>query len=73
VQSLQWLESLLADQQQLNSSNAWQKLQQQIRSRYTMEHERTLFDAILAGEDAAQVMRTLQQSLQEPRNEVDLF
>lgn len=71
--SLQWLESLLADSQQLNSSEAWQQLQQQIRSRYTMEHERALFDAILAGEDAAQVMQALQQSLRETRDEVELF
>lgn len=71
--SLQWLESLLADSQQLNSAEAWQQLQQQIRSRYTMEHERVLFDAILAGEDAAQVMQALQQSLGETRNEVELF
>lgn len=71
--SLQWLESLLADPQQLNSSEAWQQLQQQIRSRYTMEHERVLFDAILAGEDAAQVMQALQQSLRETRDEVELF
>jgi hypothetical protein len=73
AQSLQWLESLLADPQQLNSSEAWQQLQQQIRSRYTMEHERVLFDAILAGEDAAQVMQLLQRSLRESRDEVELF
>ena len=71
--SLQWLESLLADPQRLNSGEAWQQLQQQIRSRYTMEHERALFDAILAGEDAAQVMHALQQSLRETRDEVELF
>ena len=71
--SLQWLESLLADPQQLNSAEAWQQLQQQIRSRYTMEHERVLFDAILAGEDAAQVMQALQQSLRETRDDVELF
>ncbi len=73
AQSLQWLESLLADPQQLNSSEAWQQLQQQIRSRYTMEHERVLFDAILAGEDAAQVMQVLQQPLHEARDEIELF
>jgi len=73
AQSLQWLESVLADPQQLNSAEAWQQLQQQIRSRYTMEHERVLFDAILAGEDAAQVMQALHQSLRETRDEVELF
>jgi hypothetical protein len=73
AQSLQWLESLLADRQQLNSDEAWQQLQQQIRSRYTMEHERQLFDAILAGEDVSQVMRVLQQSLRGARDDVELF
>jgi hypothetical protein len=73
AQSLQWLESLLADPQQLNSNEAWQQLQQQIRSRYTMEHERMLFDAILAGEDAAQVMQVLQRSLRDARDEIELF
>lgn len=73
AQSLQWLESLLADTQQLNSDEAWQQLQQQIRSRYTMEHERVLFDAILAGEDATQVMQVLQRSLREAQDEIELF
>jgi len=73
VQSLQWLESLLADPRQLNSSEAWQQLQQQIRSRYTMEDERQLFDAILAGEDVTQVIQVLQQSLREARDEIELF
>lgn len=73
VQSLQWLESLLVDPQQLNSDEAWQQLQQQIRSRYTMEHERALFDAILAGEDATQVMQVLQRSLHDARDEIELF
>lgn len=73
AQSLQWMESLLADSQQLNSGEAWQQLQQQIRSRYTMEHERALFDAILAGEDAAEVMQVLQRSLRDTRDEIELF
>lgn len=73
AQSLQWLESLLADSQQLNSGEAWQQLQQQIRSRYTMEHEHALFDAILAGEDATQVMQGLQRSLRETQDEIELF
>ncbi len=73
AQSLQWLESLLADSQQLNSNEAWQQLQQQIRSRYTMEHERALFDAILAGEDATQVMQGLLRSLREAQDEIELF
>lgn len=73
AQSLQWLESLLVDSQQLNSSEAWQQLQQQIRSRYTMEHERELFDAILAGADATQVMQVLQRSLREAQDEIELF
>lgn len=73
VQSLQWLESLLVDPQQLNSDEAWQQLQQRIRRRYTMEHERALFDAILAGEDATQVMQVLQRSLHDARDEIELF
>jgi hypothetical protein len=32
-----------------------------------------LFDAILAGEDAAQVMQLLQRSLREAGDDVELF
>lgn len=47
--SLASLTQLIADPNDLYSPPKWRELQQSIRSKYTMEEERRMFDKVLAG------------------------
>jgi hypothetical protein len=47
--SLSSLSALIANPATLYSPPAWQELQQSIRSKYTMEEERRMFDKVLSG------------------------
>jgi hypothetical protein len=49
--SLGDLASLVSDPARLYNPSAWHELQQQIRSMYTMEDEKRMFDALLATGD----------------------
>ncbi len=61
VNSLSKLGDLVSDPAKLYSPNEWGTLQELIRSRYTMEKERVLFDAILNGEDMMEVLEKMHQ------------
>lgn len=61
VGSLSKLGDLVSDPARLYSPVEWGELQNTIRSRYTMEKERELFDAILKGEDMMQVLEKMHQ------------
>jgi hypothetical protein len=50
------LAALVADRQALFVPAEWQKLQERIRSQYTMEQEKMLFDAILKGVPIAEAI-----------------
>lgn len=61
VNSLSKLGDLVSDPSKLYSPHEWGALQEVIRSRYTMEKERELFDAILNGEDMIEVLERMHQ------------
>jgi len=48
-ESLTSLTELIANPEALYSPNAWQVLQETIRSKYTMEEERQMFDKVISG------------------------
>jgi hypothetical protein len=74
VNSLTKLGDLVSDPARLYSPIEWSGLQESIRSRYTMQNERDLFDAILAGEDIESIIQRMQESTQQQEDDdIELF
>lgn len=73
VNSLSKLGDLVSDPGRLYSPIEWGALQEVIRSRYTMEKERELFDAIIAGEDMMQVLEKMHQVATSADDDIELF
>jgi len=73
VNSLSRLSDLVSDPARLYSPIEWGALQEAIRSRYTMEKERELFDAVLAGEDMSQVLEKMHQVATHSEDDIELF
>lgn len=74
--SLLDLGDLIGDRSRLYDPSAWQALQQEIKSSYTMEAERAMFDAILQGEsveDALRIFRASQAADIASDDDVELF
>ena len=57
--SLNKLTDLMRSQDSLHSAEAWKKLQQDVRSAYTMEEDRHLFDEILLGKPIEDVLKQM--------------
>jgi len=72
VEVIAQLADLVGDNSRLYSPEEWSKLQQMIRSRYTMEEERELFDALMRGEDVKEVMERLQHLMENKVQEDDI-
>jgi len=72
VNSLSKLGDLVSDPARLYSPHEWGALQEVIRSRYTMEKERELFDAILNGGDMIEVLEKMHQVATSEDN-IELF
>lgn len=72
VNSLSKLGDLVSDPARLYSPHEWSALQEVIRSRYTMEKERELFDAILNGDDMMEVLEKMHQIATADDN-IELF
>lgn len=66
---LESMSSLLADPRKLNNPKAWQRIQREVKSSYTMESERLMFEHILRG---ASVQEALQIYRHHFENEVTL-
>lgn len=72
--SMTHLSDVIGDDEKLRSLDAWQKLQQTIRNSYTMEEDRELFDAILAGRSISEALRDMTLSKQDsPDDDIELF
>lgn len=71
------LAALVSDQRRLYSPGEWVELQAQIRSKYTMEEERLMFDAILQGMPLKQALALTEAALAarkaEPDSDLELF
>ncbi len=57
--SMTHLSDLIADEEKRQSVDAWKNLQQTVRNSYTMEDDRQLFDAILAGRPINDVLKEM--------------
>lgn len=71
--SLAALAKLIDTPEELYSPYAWRGLQEKIKSKYTVDADKAMFDAILAG---ASVEEALQQCAQQPgeaEDDIELF
>lgn len=75
--SVDALAALVSDSSRLYNPAEWVNLQTQIRSKYTMEEERLMFDAILKGASVKEAIAAAQAALntrkQAPDNDLELF
>ncbi|MCK4708303.1 MAG: hypothetical protein KAU21_06780 [Gammaproteobacteria bacterium] len=74
--SMTKLTDLIGDDDKLNSNEAWKKLQEDIRSTYTMEGDKQLFDAIIAGKpinEALKQMISKKKNASEAEDDIELF
>lgn len=74
--SLSSLTALISNPASLYSPPEWQALQQSIRSKYTMEEERRMFDKVLAGtpiEEALAEFREEMNTSNKDDNDIELF
>jgi hypothetical protein len=71
------LSELVGDKGRLYDPQQWVALQEQIRAKYTMEEERTMFDAVLHGmsvqEALEHYMAARMQRVEDSGGEVELF
>lgn len=70
------LADLITDRARLYNPSEWALIQQKIRSKYTMESERVMFDAILNGASVTEAMalaRTQVGSDTQANNDIELF
>jgi hypothetical protein len=69
--SLESLANLVADQARLFSPYEWRALQQQIRSKYSMQEEQDMFDALLKGASIQEALDILSQAQSGDSGSVD--
>lgn len=69
------LSRLLESPERLYNPNEWLKFQNEIRSRYTMESEKMMFDAILQGKTINEALaeKEAQRQGQEQEDSIELF
>ncbi len=70
--SLDSLTQLIADPASLYSPPQWQALQESIRSKYTMEEERRLFDKVLSGVPVDKALEEFSQKVTKSSNDNDV-
>ncbi len=74
--SLESLASLVADHARLFSPYEWRALQGQIRSKYSMQEEQDMFDALLKGasiQEALEILLQAQAAGDGHADEIELF
>lgn len=70
------LADLITDRKRLYNPSEWAAIQQDIRSKYSMESERIMFDAILNGASVAEAMALSRQqagSDTQAKDDIELF
>lgn len=74
---LEELSLLVSDQSRLFQPNEWAKLQDLIRSKYTMTEERAMFDAVIHGMPVEQAlehyMEVRMKEVEDSGGEIELF
>ena len=72
--SLSDLSELVYDESRVNRQDEWSKLQNRIRSRYSMESERLMFDAIMEGASVKEALEMANSSEQSSDGgDIELF
>jgi hypothetical protein len=71
--NLRGLSKLVEDPERLYNPNEWQAFQKQIRSRFTMESEKMMFDAILQGKSVDDAIATKNALLHKKSDDIELF
>lgn len=70
------LTALIGDEEKLHSIEAWKNLQTAIRSSYTMEEDKQLFDAIIAGEPIIEALKKMvaeKEKTSGAEDDIELF
>lgn len=65
--SLGTLADLVADSRRLYNPYEWMGMQEKIKSRYTMEEERLMFDAVMQGKTVKQALAIYIQAMEEKK------
>jgi hypothetical protein len=65
--SLGSLADLIADSRRLYNPYEWTAVQEKIKSRYTMEEERLMFDAVMQGKTVKQALAIYIQAMEEKK------
>jgi hypothetical protein len=76
VSSLGMMSQLFADNQRLHNPYEWAELQDSIKSRYTIDADRIMFDALLAGasiDEAVEIAGEYEDEAETPETEIELF
>ena len=73
AKSLSSLGGLVSDQSRLYNPYEWHGLQEKIKSRYTLESERRMFEAILNGASVDEAMRLLDEVDTTQHHDVEFF
>jgi hypothetical protein len=71
--NLRGLSKLVEDPERLYNPNEWHAFQKQIRSRFTMESEKMMFDAILQGKSLDDAMAAKNALLHKKSDDIELF
>jgi hypothetical protein len=71
--NLKGLSTLVESPERLYNPNEWRAFQNQIRSRYTMESEKMMFDAILQGKSVDEAIAAKEAYQHEKSDDIELF
>ncbi|MGZ8915496.1 MAG: hypothetical protein ACXW1Z_20610, partial [Methylobacter sp.] len=71
--NLSGLSQLLESPERLYNPEEWLKFQNQIRSRYTMESEKLMFDAIFQGKSVEEALALKNITHPDPTDNIELF
>jgi hypothetical protein len=71
--NLKGLSKLVESPERLYNPGEWQEFQNQIRSRYTMESEKMMFDAILQGKSVDEAIAAKEAYQQNQSDDIELF
>lgn len=71
--NLRGLSTLVENPERLYNPAEWHEFQKQIRSRFTMESEKMMFDAILQGKSVDDAIAAKNALLKEQSDDIELF
>ncbi|MCF6250039.1 MAG: hypothetical protein L3J75_02040 [Methylococcaceae bacterium] len=73
VEGLKGLSELVETPERLYNPSEWKKFQADMRARFTMESEKVMFDAILAGKSIEEAVHLATQVDEKIEDEIELF